>query len=198
MKKVMLIAIMMMVVVGANAQRRKAASRTSSTVTSIQPKVGLNLAYVTYSGGSFQPGLLVGAEGEFRFQPRMSIAVGALYSMEGCADDGLHLHMDYINIPVVFNFYVVKGFAVKAGLQPAFNVRHTATLNGASMDISNAAMYVGGKVNTFNLSLPIGLSYEYKNFVADLRYHIGLTKLIQNYKGNNSTFSLTVGYKFTL
>ena len=50
--------------------------------------------------------------------------------------------------------------------------------------------------------MPIGLSYEFYNFVIDARYTFGLTKIFDekeiNLDSKNLTFQLTLGYKFTL
>lgn len=71
-----------------------------------------------------------------------------------------------------------------------------------------AAQSDAANLRTFSLSLPVGVSYEYKNIVADFRYSIGLTDQSKNgdtYVGSdssssthNSTFALTLGYKFHL
>ena len=54
-------------------------------------------------------------------------------------------------------------------------------------------------VNSFNFSIPVGLSYEISSFVIDARYNIGITKIFKDAdQGRNSTISLTVGYKFAL
>lgn len=102
----------------------------------------------------------------------------------------VNLNLDYINIPILAQIYPAKGFAVKAGIQPAFNVRHkysgdySATIDG---------------IKSFNFSIPVGLSYEYECFVLDARYNIGVTKIFKNSdEGRNSTFSITLGYKFPL
>ena len=60
--------------------------------------------------------------------------------------------------------------------------------------------------NKFDLSIPVGISYEFKvPIVIDLRYNIGLTKVnkVDNLFGNKGdsrshTCTLTVGYKFKL
>ena len=85
------------------------------------------------------------------------------------------------------NVYVVPGLAVKLGIQPGFMV-----------DKDDAS-----DVNTFDLSIPVGLSYEYNNFVLDGRYNWGVTKINKNsVKGaddtRNSVFQITLGYKFSL
>jgi hypothetical protein len=58
---------------------------------------------------------------------------------------------------------------------------------------------IGYEPKAFNLSIPVGLSYEYQSFVLDARYNIGVTKLVKDAdQGRNSTFSITIGYKFAL
>jgi hypothetical protein len=56
--------------------------------------------------------------------------------------------------------------------------------------------------NKVDLSIPIGLSYEYQSFVIDARYNWGLTNLWKNdtrsSKSHNSVFMFSVGYKFAL
>lgn len=111
-------------------------------------------------------------------------------------DSDINIHLDYINVPIVLNYYVTKDFALKAGLQPGFNVRHVATNGSNSVDVSSVAGIAGSKVNTLNLSIPIGLNWETKNLVFDFRYHIGLTEIFdKSGEGYNSTFSFTVGYR---
>ena len=192
MKKVIFMAIMMMVAVTTNAQNAKGA-------VTVQPKVGMNLANFTVDNCDTKVGLIAGAELEYGLESNMGLAVGLVYSMEGFKNNDIKYHLDYINIPVVFNYYAAKGLALKAGLQPGFNVRHKATNGDQTVDINSVASIFGSKVNTFNLAIPVGLSYEYENFVFDARYHISLIKTFKNAdKGYNSTFSLTVGYKFDL
>ena len=126
--------------------------------------------------------------------------------MEGCKMDlveyggegasaylakGVNINLDYINIPILAQYYPVKGLAIKAGIQPAFNVRHKASKDGDKVNIDG--------VKSFNFSIPVGLSYEYQSFVLDARYNIGVTKLFKDAdQGRNSTFSITIGYKFAL
>ena len=54
------------------------------------------------------------------------------------------------------------------------------------------------KANTFDLSIPVGLSYEYKNFVLDGRYNFGVTNISKNGNPKNSVFQFTLGYKFDI
>ena len=146
-------------------------------------------------------GLVAGVEAEYGITENFGLDFGLLYSMEGCKlktsgmDKSLSVNLDYINIPILAQFYAAKGFAIKAGIQPAFNVRHKASYDGESANLKDA----GIETKSFNFSIPVGLSYEYQSFVLDARYNIGVTKLFKDAdQGRNSTFSITLGYKFAL
>jgi hypothetical protein len=196
MKKMMMIAAMMIAAISANAQNEV------GQIT-LQPKVGMNISNVTgdvWNGDKkAKVGLVAGVEAEYGIAENFGLAFGVLYSMEGCkvkyAGEGTgNVNLDYINIPILAQYYVVPGLAIKAGVQPAFNVRHKVG-GDYDMDLEDD----GYKTKSFNFSIPVGLSYEYQSFVLDARYNIGVTKLIKDLdQGRNSTFSITLGYKFAL
>ncbi len=189
MKKMMMIAAMMIAAVSANAQNEV------GQIT-LMPKAGINISKITGDGDSkSKVGLVAGVEAEYGIAENFGLQFGVLYSMEGAKNDDVKLNMDYINIPILAQYYVVKGLAVKAGIQPAFNVRGKWSLDGESGKLKD----IGLEPKTFNFSIPVGLSYEYQNFVLDARYNIGVTKLVKDAdQGRNSTFAITVGYKFAL
>lgn len=178
MKKVMLLAAILLSSTGVFAQHAVGSF-------TLQPKVGINVASLTKLNADSKIGLAVGAEGEYQATDLLSISVGALYSQQGAEWDednvSYKTKLDYINVPVLANVYVAKGLAVKAGLQPGFVVN----------DHNNNAKSV-------DLSIPVGLSYEYSNFVIDGRYNWGVTKVFNNSDPKNSVFQFTVGYKFNL
>ena len=70
------------------------------------------------------------------------------------------------------------------------------------MDFDNmiATMFPGNdvKMNTFDFSIPVGISYEYNRITLDARYNFGLTKLISGSENavHNKVFAITLGYKF--
>ena len=105
---------------------------------------------------------------------------------------------DYVNIPIMANIYVVQGLALKFGIQPAFNVNATYTTSTQGMDISVSLSDFGVEVKTFDFAIPVGLSYEFGNFVVDGRYNIGVTKMVEDDDSKNSVFQFTLGYKFSL
>lgn len=203
MKKMMMIAAMMIAAVSANAQNEVGQ-------LTLMPKAGINISNITGDilyDKKAKVGLVAGIEAEYGISENFGIDFGVLYSMEGAkakvgkgAEEGGEIglalvegkyNLDYINIPILAQYYPIKGLAIKAGIQPAFNVRHKASVDGQTADLDG--------VKSFNFSIPVGLSYEYQSFVLDARYNIGLTKLVKDTdQGRNSTFSITIGYKFAL
>ena len=195
MKKIMMIAALMVATLSASAQNEVGQF-------TLKPMVGMTLPNITNYDGKIKVGLAAGVEAEYGITETFGITGGVLYSMEGCKNkdnSDFKTNLDYINIPILANAYLFKGFAVKVGLQPGFLVR-------AKEKYSNGGITVDGDIkdacNKVQLSIPIGLSYEYANFVFDARYNWGLTKLFKDdardKKSHNSVFMLSVGYKFAL
>ena len=189
----MMIAAFMVAALSANAQNEV------GQIT-LKPMAGINLSTITSADNAkMKVGLVAGAEAEYGVAENFGVSLGALYSMEGCKNGDVKFLMDYINIPVLANYYVTKGLALKAGAQLGINVRHKASDGDNSIDLNDLLKASDSKVQTINVSIPVGASYEYENFVFDARYNIGLTKLFKNAdKGRNSTIMFTVGYKFAL
>lgn len=155
----------------------------------LQPKVGINIANLTDAHDAWKShaGFVGGVEGEYQATDIFSVTAGLLYStqgMKGKGDDAESWSPGYLNIPILANVYVVKGLAVKLGVQPGFLVNKDDAKD----------------VKTFDFTIPVGLSYEYANVVLDARYNWGLTKVF-DYDGldsKNSVFQITLGYKFDL
>ena len=210
MKKIMMIAAMMVAAISANAQNEV------GQVT-LQPKVGMNIASLTGSGNKTRVGVAAGLEAEYGVAENFGITAGVLYSMQGskgkAGDVELKFNMDYINIPILAQYYPINGLAIKAGVQFGFIVRQKAKIDVDGIQFRDGtideffnwfnehrtAAFPEGKLNKFDFSIPVGLSYEYQNFVLDARYNIGVTKLVKDAdQGRNSTFAITLGYKFAL
>lgn len=203
MKKFLIMAAMVLFSAGAFAQY-KAGDFT------IQPKAGLSIADITDTEGSkTRAGFVGGVELEYHISPLVGFSGGLLYSMQGCKGDGdlgeiadnlsgnatMTIKNDYLNVPLLANFYVAPGLALKAGIQPGFKVNSKATIEvgdqSVTGDLKNA-------FNSFDLSIPVGISYEYQGIVLDARYNIGATKIADDTNCRNSVFQLTLGYKFKL
>lgn len=137
---------------------------------------------------------------EYHVSPMFGISGGLLYSMQGAKvkDSDVKMKMDYLNIPILANVYVAPGLALKAGIQPAFNLSNKVSVEGVTVDYDKYAPD-GAKIKSFDFSIPVGLSYEYMNVCLDARYNIGVTKIADfDDAGCNSVFQITLGYKFAL
>ena len=192
-----MIAVMAIVAMTASAQNTL---RDKGTFT-LQPKVGIGLGnlsgeYTTLAGvdNKIRVGLVAGVEGEYYAMDWLGIAAGLSYAQQGWKFKGNDVDettkLDYLNIPLTGNFYVAKGLALKTGVQ--FGFLMNAKIE--DQDIKDAC-------EKLNLSIPIGVSYEFSNFVVDFRYNLGLTKTNKNDNGKkvrSDLIQITVGYKFAL
>lgn len=194
MKKVLVVAALMFSSVATFAQHAVGSFN-------LQPKVGVSIANLTDNNSSdARVGLVNGVEGEYQASDIFSVSAGVLYSMQGAKFDAFGAKstekLDYINVPIMANVYVVKGLAVKLGVQPGFKVNDKLDLR---MPVLGGAL-VDLKAKSVDFSIPVGISYEYNNFQVDARYNWGLTKVfdVDKLDQKNSVFQITLGYKFDL
>lgn len=183
MKKFMMMVAMAFATLTASAQAE------AGTLT-LKPLVGINVANITDGNGDAKVGLAAGAELGYQLNESFAVTAGAIYSMQGAKSDELKMNLDYINIPILANYYITKGLAVKAGIQPAFKVKSEAKADVVSVDLEG--------FKSFDFSIPVGLSYEVSDFVIDARYNWGISKVLEGFDSKNTVFQFTVGYKFPL
>jgi len=206
MKQTVIILTMLLTTLSAMAQREEGDFL-------VQPRVGMNIATLSDADKSIVD-LHFGVEAEYMVSDQLSLSVGALVSNQGAKydyfdeDNGRNQYtvdLDYVQVPLMASYYVLPGLAVKAGVQPGFKMRAKAKLDNATVDLDDLytmdRMLTGEdvKVSTFDLSIPVGISYEYKNVVLDARYNWGLLKVLN--VGDafyNRALMLTLGYKLEL
>lgn len=177
--------------------------------TTIYPRVGFNLSKFSgdkiYTGigflgdntstipARFKVGFSAGAEVQHQFSNALAGSIGLLYSQQGTAfkktsDTELDFKIKENNliVPVMLVATTKYNIDFKLGLQPEFRV-------------SKAFDKVLNKVS---LSIPVGISYEYRNVVLDLRYNIGVSHVYKEQSPYNAsrgqTVMLTLGYGFDL
>ena len=227
MKKLMMIAAMMVAAVSANAQFEPG-------TWSIQPKIGgtmskvsnmpkLPIGYNVDLDKSVYTGALIGAEFEYQIAKPFSVAAGLNFSMQGCkwgdyeykngdksvkAKD-LKIELNYLNIPIVANFYLFKGFAIKTGVQFGFLLSAkekgtTVIKDGDRSAETKESLDIKDDCKKFDIAIPIGISYQVPTIpiYIDGRYNLGLSKVFQDELNDksckNQVFQITVGYKFAL
>lgn len=106
--------------------------------------------------------------------------------------------------------YVAPGFAVMAGAQMGFLLGDAKFLsestalekdkNGSTTYKETTSKEEVMPLKKVDVSIPLGLSYEYMNVILDARYNIGLTNVYKGdkLKSKNKVLTVTVGYRFTL
>ena len=208
MKKIVLVATALLLGVSTNAQNAVGS-------WSLQPKAGINVATMTNDDDAkIRVGLVAGAELEYQATPMLSISASALYSQQGAKAkvegiDGT-IKMDYVNVPILANFHVAQGLAVKVGIQPGFliNDKVEVSANGVDGKISAEvelkesyrAVGIDADIPSMDFAIPLGVSYEYSHVVLDARYNFSLTNAISvlGESTKHSVFQITLGYKFGL
>ena len=181
----------------------------------IQPRVGVTFSNIT--GDDFfsddtkmKINLTYGFEAEYYFTNQMSVAAGLLFTNQGYKFDYYDASNSkytatfdyyYAAVPITLNYYLVEGLAVKAGIQPSFRVKTKLKTDDKKMDLDEALDFLFGNqevtIKKFDLSIPVGFSYEYNKIVFDARYNFGLIKLFKgiDVSSRNSLITLTLGYK---
>ena len=214
MKKLLTITAAALVAISASAQS-EAGSFT------LQPNVGVTYTTATGDGSEAVDGaigLTAGVEGMYMINDKFGAALGLNYTgfntslnpytnlsyyLGTAAPKGKDVIASnyYFNIPVMANYYVAPGLALKAGV--ALNILSTAKVDGEdefSLKIDGKEIFPSSKAkdaykSTF-FSIPVGASYEINDFVFNLRYNFGLRSVRKNFSDSFNNLSFTVGYKF--
>ena len=177
--------------------------------TTIYPRVGFNLSKFSgdkiYTGintfdgvagtipARFKVGFTVGVEAQHQFSNALAGSIGLLYSQQGTAfkktsdtEFDFKIKENNLIVPVMLVATTKYNIDLKLGLQPEFRV-------------SKAFDKVLNKVS---LSIPVGISYEYRNVVLDLRYNIGVSHVYKEQSSYDAsrgqTVMLTLGYGIDL
>lgn len=187
---------------------------------SFMPKLGINLAtiagddmYYHWEGSSsgyekleskFRIGVVAGFEGEYQLSEPLALSVGILYSLQGNRYDDIEYQRNYsstfhgINVPVLLNYYIMKGLAVKAGLQAGYVFYKNTSYDSLIDDAWFSSKTSASIYKPFDIAIPLGVSYDFDKWRVDLRYNYGLTS-ISRLDGMpsvcNRVIQLSLGYQ---
>jgi len=129
-----------------------------------------------------------------------------------------------LDIPLMAGLHVLPGLTLKAGIQPSLlmSARAKYHLSGFTRGLEPMHTYtdediaklpktpferdgdmgVKGRMYDFDLCVPIGASYEWRNIVLDARYHFGLYSIAkeedERLDVKRRYLLLTLGYRFSL
>ncbi|MEC5394945.1 porin family protein [Bergeyella sp. RCAD1439] len=117
------------------------------------------------------------------------------------------INLDYVTVPVMFQYHVVPQFYMEAGPEFGFLVnaksKGETTIAGISTSFNND---IKDKMNTFNFGLGLGAGFNVtNNFGINARYVAGFTDLNKDgqtsltnsdSKNRNNNFQVGISYKF--
>ena len=151
---------------------------------------------------SYQAGLVM----EYKFNPHFAIAPEVVFASQGGKFKVLDLNLfgldvsktvtyntNYINVPVMFKYYVSPAFSIDLGPQVGFNVYSKYSIE----DVKEA---VDVKDGTKGVDFGVGLGGTYNltdNAFVQARYTLGLTKVFEG-DGDckNGNIQIAFGMKF--
>ena len=176
-----------------------ASAQSEAGSFTLQPNVGVTYSTATGDGsdadGAFA--LTAGVEGMYMVNDKFGAALGLNLTgynvSKTILKDDVTYSNYYFNIPVTANYYVIPGLALKAGV--ALNILSTAKVDGES-EAGNVKFKDFYKSTFF--SIPVGASYEFNDFVFNLRYNFGVSNIQKgdDVDGSFNALTFTVGYKF--
>jgi hypothetical protein len=128
---------------------------------------------------------------KFALQPELVFSTqGATYT-EGSTDGELNL--DYVNVPLLFQYMFDNGFRLQAGPQVGFLVKAKSKIGSLTSDVKD-------DFNNLDLGITAGMSYVHPptGFGFDARYNAGLNNINEDssVNSNNRGFQLGVFYLF--
>ena len=148
--------------------------------TKLGVKAGLNVANVSVEPQGFEKGSRLGFHGgllaHIHVSPAFGIQPEVLYSNQGFEDksNASEWKLNYLNVPVMFQYMFDNGFRIQAGPQVGFLLDGKVADNygeGADLDISPDLKKVDASVG-------VGLGYlSYSGLGIEGRYNHGLSNI---------------------
>jgi len=140
----------------------------------------------------------IGVVSEFIISDKFSIQPELLYSGQGFSNQNpagfSRGKFDYINLPVLAKYYLVKNLSLETGPQIGFLISAKNKTNDSNDEIEDQ--------KTLDFSLNLGLGYELNNGVFfQARYNHGITNIndspsSDSIKYTNSVYQFSVGILF--
>ncbi|WP_432670750.1 porin family protein [Flavobacterium sp. SM2513] len=181
-KVVFLMALSAMGVASVHAQEVNFGAKAGFNIANVMGDNTGSLDAVT----AFNAGLMA----EIPLSEKFSIQPELLFSGQGYSFGDNVVALNYLNLPVIGKYYVMKGLSLEAGPQL-----------GLLLSAKNEGTDVKDSFRSVDFGINAGLGYKFDNGLNfSARYNFGLTNIIdQKLVINNNTngvFQVSVGYFF--
>ena len=176
---------------------QKTSSNTSSSPVRFGLKAGLNVSTISNYDVNSKAGFYAGVFANIPVAQDFSVQPEVLYSGMGAKskhDSSDKLNLDYIAVPVMFQYNALPNLYLEAGPQFGFLVSAKNKFNGGSIDVKDGT-------KGFDFGLGLGAGYYFTpNIGVNVRYVAGLTDIAKNRIGGdsakNGAFQVGLAYKF--
>lgn len=186
-------------------------SVNAQTQFSVGIKGGLNFAKLNMDNNSSSSNARTGVHGggfalfkinEFAIQPEIILSQQGSKTTINSTD--FESNFNYINVPVVFKYYVVKsknggGLNLHAGPQLGFLQKATADVFDSVLFILNKDQNVKRSYKKTDVSLALGAGWDSPfGLSVDLRYNLGLRRIEEDENleaTRNQVFQVSIGFK---
>lgn len=179
----------------------------------------------------FKAGFAGGIDLDYQFMRNLSVSLGAYYAQQGCRYENATVEYDasgntvksygysdmstklnYLNVPLMLNGYIGPGFAIKVGVQMEFATSGKLKYTTTPYERNDEGNFVVGSpenhednlnkmLRKTNVSIPVGVSYEFSNVIIDARYNIALGSAFdKKWDGDtkNRVLMFSAAYRFAL
>lgn len=214
MKKSKLIVCALLMCAGVMAQTEK---------VKLGVKAGLNVSSLTFDenelDSSSKNGFTAGLMAEIPLAKNFSVQPELLYSQQGMklsySDPEVEnshykstIALNYINIPVMLKYYVVKGLSLQAGPQVGILLKANNKYQDNFLGYDNhEKMDLKEYSNGIDASVNFGIGYQFVDkLYVDARYNMSYNNVFKDVTANtnyvinsdmkNRIFQITVGYFF--
>ncbi|WP_298512799.1 porin family protein [uncultured Kordia sp.] len=197
MKKVTILFLLLCVGITANAQN-----------FSFGFKGGYNLAGIqgdNSNGFKMRHGIHLGAVAEFELASNFSIQPELMYSQQGANNNAIFIFSEFpllegelearynfINLPIMAKYYIVKGLSIELGPQIGFLLSAEQREEGQIIDVKD-------RIKSIDFGVNFGIAYKFSNGLNfGVRYNAGLSNIndVSGFTDKNryGVAQLSIGY----
>lgn len=189
------------------SQEEKSSDSTEIVITKLGIGVKAGFNFATVSKGDLQKApdartsIYIGVHYEipiiedvFSVQPELIYSQQGFekrYETEGGRKKSIY-KVDYVSVPIIARYYVVRGFSLEAGPQISYKVA-----DKFERDVSDAEAVTLNDANDLDFGIIAGLTFQFESgFFINGRYNRSFSEIIEDTKSKNTVIQMGVGYKF--